>query len=140
MSTVAFSNFPYDEIEDFIGACKRHHLPRDHFLVKAEVAALEAGIQPERREVLVVYQPTAVTRRYNGGHGSHWTADFERDLASRVFQASQAEFDQNAAPVLATLAHGSPQGMTYFKGTISAGPVVVLAFDIRSSSRMLRKV
>ena len=85
MGTVAFNLFHEDEIADFRASCKKHHVSPNDFLVKAEQEPLGVGVAPIRREILLIHIPTATRCRYDGGPVSHWTVDFENDLASGVF-------------------------------------------------------
>lgn len=85
MGTLPFPQFPEDEGEDFNAACRKYRARPEDFLIKAEVEPLGVGVQPIRRQIILIHVPTALGRRYEGGHGSHWTIDFENDLASGVF-------------------------------------------------------
>ncbi len=85
MGTIPLNLFPNDELEDITAACARYRMSLDEFLIKAEQEPLGVGVASIRRQVVVLHSASGKGRRYEAGHGSHWTADFENDLADLYY-------------------------------------------------------
>ena len=78
--------FPDDEKQDFSASCDKYgYLVSDFCVTSVE----NTGGQPLAKitlEVKVFHMASRTTKVYLGGHSSHWTYDFEQDLARGLFK------------------------------------------------------
>jgi hypothetical protein len=75
-----------DERADFLAILARHRLDESDFLV-AEGGASDVvdDVYPLQGTVTITRRSTLKERDYRIGHGSEWTAAFEKDLNKGVF-------------------------------------------------------
>ncbi|KMZ12219.1 hypothetical protein BHUM_04950 [Candidatus Burkholderia humilis] len=75
-----------DERADFLSILVRHRLAETDFLVQEGGASkIVDDVYPLQGLVTIIRQSTLKEREYQIGHGTHWTADFEKDLNKGVF-------------------------------------------------------
>ncbi|MGF6440558.1 hypothetical protein [Paraburkholderia youngii] len=80
------SQFPQDEQEDFAAVCTRYGRKVHEFDVVDDVQYPSGGqVGLIARLVRVTSRARSAVAEYDGGHGSNWIADFERDLEAGSF-------------------------------------------------------
>lgn len=91
MGNFVSSQLPKDESPKFEASCKKYLVSPLDFKVEVELEPIAVvgdeplQIQRHLKSVILNYVPTATVRKYEAGSVSHWTVDFESDLASGVF-------------------------------------------------------
>ncbi|WP_124715418.1 hypothetical protein [Burkholderia stagnalis] len=86
MAAHLLSQFPQDEQDDFANACIKHGRSPQEFEVVDEDQYPSGGrVGPVTRQVTVAIRGKGAVGVYNGGHGTNWIADFERDLGAGAF-------------------------------------------------------
>lgn len=75
-----------DERADFVAVLHRHHLAESDFTIQ-ESGAPEAvdEVYPLLGYVTVIRCSTLKEKGYRVGHGTAWTAEFDRDLTRGAF-------------------------------------------------------
>ncbi len=75
------------ERQDFKRVIKEAGLSLGDFVVNVELDEFPSrGVAPDTGTVTVTYMPTKTRRAYHTGHISKWSAHFEHDLKSNVFE------------------------------------------------------
>jgi hypothetical protein len=86
MASHLLSQFPQDEQDDFSAVCEKYGRAVSDFEVVDEDQYPAGGrVGPIGRQVTVAPRGRSTVAQYDGGHGSTWIADFERDLKSGSF-------------------------------------------------------
>ena len=79
-----------DEFEDYAAALLDHGYSKDDFELSEQTDPIPAGcIYPETGKVTIKFIKTDVERSYKAGYGSHWVADFKKDLKAGTFKKQQ---------------------------------------------------
>jgi hypothetical protein len=79
-------DFPDDEKQDFSSSCNRYGYRVSDFRVTSQEHLSAQPLAQINLEVKVFHLLSKTTRVYKGGHSSHWTYDFEQDLARGLFK------------------------------------------------------
>ncbi len=75
------------ERRDFERVIEEAGLILGNFVVNEELDEFPSrGVAPDTGTVIVTYMPTKTRRAYHTGHTATWSAQFERDLKSNVFE------------------------------------------------------
>ncbi len=75
------------ERQGFERVIKEAALSLGDFVVNEELDEFPSrGVAPDTGTVTVTYMPTKTRRAYHTGHMLTWSAQFERDLKSNVFE------------------------------------------------------
>lgn len=79
-------SFPDDEKEDFSASCDGYGYLASDFRVTSREFRSGQPLERIDLEVEIFHLPSKTTKTYKGGHSSHWTYDFEKDLARGLFR------------------------------------------------------
>ncbi|MDR5753275.1 MULTISPECIES: hypothetical protein [unclassified Caballeronia] len=75
-----------DEKTDFVAILHRHRLSEDDFILQeTDTTDMVDDVYPLQGHLTIVRKSTLKERAYRIGHGTQWTADFEKDLNKGAF-------------------------------------------------------
>ncbi|MCX5540032.1 hypothetical protein M3A49_11085 [Paraburkholderia sp. CNPSo 3076] len=75
-----------DERSDFVAVLHRHHLAESDFAIQeTDTPDAVDEVYPLHGYVTVIRRATLRERGYRTGHGTAWTAEFDKDLTRGAF-------------------------------------------------------